>query len=76
MGGNFFSQPPCDLETLRSYEFFLWYHGKGGYDRQSTGQMTFDVLLWNVNKLYNQLKEEKDHQEEQARVARARAKRK
>ena len=38
--------------------------------------MTFDVLLWHVNKLYNQLQEEKNYQEEQARKARSRARRK
>jgi len=54
---SFFCRPDFDAETLRSYEFFLVYHGKG-YTLADVQGMYIDELIRRVTQLRNQLEEE------------------
>lgn len=47
------------------------YHGKG-YTHDSVGGMTIPTLIWNVGKLHEQLKGEKEAIEEQHRKVKKR----
>ncbi len=72
MTRSFFGQAYCTLEDLRAYEFFLLYYGHG-YTQAGIGALTFDELNWHVNKLAEQLKEEKRIRDQQVRKMKSRA---
>lgn len=59
---------------MRIYEFFLLYHGKG-YTGDYIGSLTPDTLVEHVNRLHDQLIEEKRIHDEQVRKAKAQASR-
>jgi hypothetical protein len=64
---SFFAQPPCDLKTLREYEFFLLYHGKG-YTHSDVQKFTIEELVWHATKLKEQLEEETKAAERQRKA--------
>lgn len=61
-----------EAKTLRAYQFFLMYHGKGGYTRKDVEEMPMPQLDGAVRQLYDTLVEEKRAHEAAARRARAR----
>jgi hypothetical protein len=67
---SFFGQALCDLETLRTYQFFLLNYGQG-YTGDFIGQMDFDALNWHVTKLHEKLTAEQKAREQAARKAKA-----
>lgn len=69
-----FGQALLNKETLATYEFFLLYHGNG-YGGEYVGNMTMDTLVSHVNRLHDQLTEEKRVHDENVRKAKAAAKR-
>jgi hypothetical protein len=69
---SFFVQIPFEDPThLAQYQFFLVYHGNG-YTQSDVDAMSLDVLLAHVERLYNQLNEERRSHEAAARQARKR----
>lgn len=67
---SFFVQLPYDdPRTLRSYQFFLVYHGHG-YTQADVDAMPLDELHGHIDQLYNQISEERKAQEAAARKAR------
>ena len=65
---SFFGQAVCDLETLRSFQYFLLNYGHG-YTGEFVGGMTFDEMNWHVGKLNDELKEKQQAKEKAARKA-------
>lgn len=67
---SFFARRELTLEDLRTYEFFLVYHGKG-YTASDVAEMPVDDLLWRVSRLKKQLDEENEAKEAELRKAKA-----
>jgi hypothetical protein len=59
---SFFVHPVYTLEELRTHSFFLRYHGSG-LVKQDIDDMSSQERIWEVNRLMEQLKMEREVQE-------------
>lgn len=64
-----------DRETLEANQFFLVYHGGGGYSQADVDAMTLPELFARASRLYKQKEREKEAQAEAARKAKQKTRR-